>query len=77
MHLEEGRQDLKSVDEEGQNRNEKEDLTLSSSVSQIIKELCSSYSFHFRHLYFNGITKEVISSQNMTDAVDFLTKDII
>ena len=36
-------------------------LPISSSVSQIIKELCSSssssYPFHFRHLPFNNITK--------------------
>ena len=43
-------------------------LPISSCVSQIIKELCSSssYSFHFCHLSFNAIVKKVISSQNMT-----------
>ena len=44
--------------------------------SQLIKELCSSsssYSFHFRHLSFNGIMKEAISSQNLTDPIDFST----
>ena len=44
-------------------------LPLSSSVSQIIQELCScsSYSFLFRHLSFKGIVKKVISSSNMTN----------
>ena len=39
-------------------------LPISSSVSQIVKELCSSssYSFHLHHLSFNGIMKETISS---------------
>ena len=46
-------------------------------VSQIIKELCSSYSFHFHHLPFNGIMKEGISSQNMTNPIGFSTDDII
>ena len=49
-------------------------LPISSSVSQIIKELCSSssYSFYFRHLLFNGIMKEAISSQNMNNQLAFL-----
>ena len=36
-----------------------------SSVSQIIKELCSSsfYSFYFRHQSFIGITKEAFFSE--------------
>ena len=40
---------------------------MSSSVSQIFKELCSSssYSLHFRHLSFNDIKKKAVSSQNM------------
>ena len=47
-------------------------LPVSSPVSQIIKELCSSssYSFHSCHLSFNGIMKEAISSQNMTNSID-------
>ena len=54
-------------------------VPISSSVSQIIQELCcsSSYSFHFRHMSFNGIMKEVISSQNMTDPIGFSMQDII
>ena len=57
-------------------------LPISSPVSQIIKELCSSsssssYSFYFHHLSFNGIMKEAISSQNMTDPIGFSTQDII
>ena len=49
-----------------------------SSVLQIIKEMCSSssYSFHFRHLSFNGIMK-TISSQNMTSQIAFSMQDII
>ena len=49
-------------------------LPISSSVFQIIKELCSSssYSFHFRHLSFIGIMKEAISSQNMTYPVGYV-----
>ena len=40
-------------------------LSISSSVPQIIKKLCSSfYPFDFRHLSFNDITKEAIL-QNM------------
>ena len=52
---------------------------ISSPVSQIIQESysSSSYSFHFRHLSFNGIIKEAISSQNMTDLIDFSTQDFI
>ena len=51
---------------------------LASSVSQIMKELCfsSSYSFHFRHLSFNGIMKKAISSQNITNPIDFSPQDI-
>ena len=53
-------------------------LPISSSVSQIIKELhcssSSSYSFNFRHLSFNGIMKEAVSSQNMTDPIIFLRR---
>ena len=54
-------------------------LPISSSVSQIIKELCSSspYSFHFSHLSFNGIMQEAISSQNMTNPIGVSTQDII
>ena len=37
----------------------------------------SSYSFDFRHLPFNGIMKETISSLNITDPIGFCTKDII
>ena len=46
-------------------------LPISSSVSPIIKDLCSSssYSFHFHHLSFNGITKEAIPSQNMINPI--------
>ena len=57
-------------------------LPISSSVSQIIRELCSSssssssYSFHFHHLSFHDITKEVISSLNMTDPIGVSTQDI-
>ena len=53
-------------------------LQISSSVSQIIKELCSSnlYPFHFRHLSFNSIVKKAISSHNMTNLIDFSTQDI-
>ena len=38
-------------------------------VSPINKELCysSSYSFHFYHLFSNGIVKMAISSQNMSN----------
>ena len=54
-------------------------LSISYFISQIIMELCSSssYSFHFRHLSFNGIMKEAISSQNMTNPIDFSTYNII
>ena len=41
------------------------------------KELCSSsYSFHFRHLLFNGIMKKAIPSQNtnMTNPMGFFTQ---
>ena len=50
-------------------------LPISSSISQIIKELCSfsSYSFRLRHLSFSGIMKETISSQNMTNSIGFST----
>ena len=45
-------------------------LPTSSFVSQIIiklsSSLSSSYFFHFRHLFFNGIMKEAVSYQNMT-----------
>ena len=55
-------------------------LPISFSVSQIIKEPCpssSSYSFHFRHLFFNGIMKKVIYPQSMTNPIGFSTQDII
>ena len=53
-------------------------LPISSSVSEIIKELSSfSYSFQVRHLSFNNIMKKVISSQNKTDPINFSTQDII
>ena len=54
-------------------------LKIASSVSQIIKELYfpSSYSFHFRHLSFNGILKKAIPSHNMTNPISSSTKDII
>jgi hypothetical protein len=42
------------------------DLQFPPLAPKIIKEQCSyytsSYSFHFRHLSFNGIKKEAISS---------------
>ena len=48
---------------------------ISSPISQITKELCSSPSYtfhlHFRHLTFNGMMKKEISSQNMTNSNDF------
>ena len=48
---------------------------ISSPVSQIIQELCSSSCcFHFHHLSFNGIMKEAFSPQNMTNG--FSTQDI-
>ena len=49
---------------------------ISSYVSQIIKELCSfsTYSFHFHHLSFNGITQEAISPQNMIIQLAFLCR---
>ena len=48
----------------------------SSSVSQIIKELCSfsSYSSHFCHKSF---VKKAFSSQNMNKPIGFSTQDII
>ena len=48
-------------------------LPISSSVPQIIKELSSSssYSFHSRHLSFKCMTKKAISSQNITNQIDF------
>ena len=53
-------------------------LNIFFSVSQIIKELCSfSFYSHFRHLPFNGIMKEAISSQNMNNPIGFSTWDII
>ena len=54
-------------------------LPVSSPVSQIFQELFSSFSFsfHFRHLSFNGIMKEAISSQNMTDPIGFSTQGVI
>ena len=53
-------------------------LQICSSVSQIIKELCSSssYSFHIRHLSFD-IMKKAIPSQNMTNPIRFSTQNII
>ena len=53
--------------------------SFSSQYLQIIKDLCSSssYSFHFRHFSFNGIMKEAISSQNLTNPIGFSMKDII
>jgi hypothetical protein len=32
-----------------------------------------STPFHFRHLSFNSFMKEAISSQNITDPIDFST----
>jgi len=37
-------------------------LPVSSSASQIINEFCSSNSFYFLHLSFNGIIEMAISS---------------
>ena len=53
-------------------------LPISSSVPQIIKELYSSStsSYHFRHLSFNGIVKEAISSQNEINPIDLSSQDI-
>jgi hypothetical protein len=50
-------------------------LASSFSSFQIIKELyfSSSYSVHFSHLSFNGILKEAISPQNMTNPIGFST----
>ena len=54
-------------------------FSISSSVSQIIKELCSSssYSFQFHYLAFNGITKEAISSQNTSFIVRFFNNNLL
>ena len=54
-------------------------LQVSSSVSQIIKELCSSssYSLHYHHLSFNCIMTEAISSENMTNSIVFSNQNII
>ena len=46
-------------------------LPISSSVSQIMKELCSSSSYSFCHLFFNGIMKKTNSSQNMPNPISF------
>jgi hypothetical protein len=50
-------------------------LQISSSVSPIIKEPCSSssYHFHFQHPSFNGIMKEAIFPQNITNPIGFST----
>ena len=55
-------------------------LPISSSISQIVKEQCSSfssYSFDFCHLSFSGIMKEATSSQNMTNPIGISMQDII
>ena len=55
-------------------------LSIYFPVSQIIKQLYSSsppYSFHFCHLSFNSIMKKVISSQDMSNLIDFSIHGIV
>ena len=47
-----------------------EEKKLVNEILHIV-QCSSSYSFHFRHLSFNGIMKKANSSQNITNPIGF------